>query len=144
MFSKLDMSKGYWQVAMAPEDIHKTAFVTPDGHFEWLRMPFGLTNAGATLVRLMRKILGKIDNVTFYMDDVMIFSRTWEEHKCTIREVLYHLGQHGITLRPSKCNFGERRIEFIGHHIENGTITPNGSKNKDISEAKRPVTKKQV
>ena len=56
-FSKLDMTKGYWQIAVNEEDIHKTAFVTPDGHYEWIQMPFGLMNAGATLVRAMRQIL---------------------------------------------------------------------------------------
>ena len=120
-FSKLDMTKGYWQIAVNEEDIHKTAFVSPDGHYEWIRMTFGLINAGATLVRAMRQVLRGLDGVTFYMDDIIIFSNTREENKETVRQVLQRFSQHDITLRPSKCSFGENKIEFIVHVIDNGT-----------------------
>ena len=66
------MSKGYWQVPIHPDDIQKTAFVSPDGNFEFLKMPFGLKNAGATLVRGMRSLLGDIDGVDTYVDDIII------------------------------------------------------------------------
>ena len=65
--SKIDLSKGYWQIPVAKDDVHKTAFVTPDGRYEFLRMPFGMKNSGATLVRGMRKILSGLDNVESYI-----------------------------------------------------------------------------
>ena len=96
------------------------------------------------LVRAMRQILRGLDGDTFYMDDIIIFSNTWEEHKETVREVLQRFSEHNIILRPSKCSFGENKIEFIGHVIENGTIKPNGSKNDSNANAKHPETKKEV
>ena len=97
---------------MNEEDIHKTAFVTPDGHYEWIRMPFGQMNADATLVRAMRPILRGLDGVTFYMDDIIIFSNTWEEHKETVRHVLQRFSEHNITLKPSKYSFSENKIHL--------------------------------
>ena len=72
----MDLSKGYWQVQIFEEDIPKTAFVTQDGHFEFLRMPFGLVNSGATLVKGLRKIFDEMDGIAIYMDDILIFSET--------------------------------------------------------------------
>jgi len=143
-FSKLDMSKGFWQVAMNEEDIEKTAFVTPDGHYEFLRMPFGLMNASATLVRCMRKVLHGLENVDTYVDDVIIHSENWKEHIKTLRMVLKRLKDANITIKPSKCTFGVKTIEFIGHTIENGEVKPNGSNISKIQNASPPTTKKQV
>ena len=119
-FSKLDLSKGFWQISMNESDIEKTAFVTPDGHYEFLRMPFGLTNAGATLVRCMKEILADIDGADTFIDDIIIYSETWEQHKKLIREVLNRLQAEGLTVKPAKCVFGVKTIEFIGHVVENG------------------------
>ena len=105
---------------MNESDIEKTAFVTPDGHYEFLRMPFGLTNAGATLVRCMKEILADIDGADTFIDDIIIYSETWEQHKKLIREVLNRLQAEGLTVKPAKCVFGVKTIEFIGHVVENG------------------------
>ena len=74
-YSTLDLSKGYWQIPVAEKDIRKTAFVTPDGCYEFLRMPFGLNNSGATLVRGMRELLQDMDNVECYIDDLIVYTR---------------------------------------------------------------------
>ncbi len=81
------MSKGYWQIPVAESEIHKTAFVTPDGSYEFLKMPFGMVNSAATLVRAMRKLLAGLDNVDSYIDDIVIHTRTWEEHVQALRVV---------------------------------------------------------
>lgn len=83
-FTTLDLSKGFWQIAMKKEDIGKTAFVTPDGHYELIRMPFGLKNASATLVKGLRKLFEDVDNVDFYVDDIIIYNESYEEHLKTI------------------------------------------------------------
>ena len=90
-FSKIDLSKGYWQIKVAEEDIPKTAFVTPDGHWEFLRMPFGMVNSGATLKRGLSRILKDVDNVLFYWDDILVHTPSWEDHIKTLRELFQQL-----------------------------------------------------
>ena len=142
--SKLDLSKGYWQIQMAPESVEKTAFSTADGHFEFVRMPFGLMNSAATFNRLMRKVLGSIPGVGCFVDDVIIYSQTWSEHLNIIDEVFFKLGEAGLTVRPSKCMIGFHTIEFLGHEIGENTIAPRKQKVSQILEVERPTTKKQV
>ena len=86
-FTKIDMTKGYWQIAVHPNDREKTAFICEEGLFEFIRMPFGLVNAGATFSRLMRKILGNLDNVINYIDDILIFTESGEKHLETAKGV---------------------------------------------------------
>ena len=114
-FSKFDLSKGYWQITIPEEDIPKTAFVAPDGSYEFLKMPFGMVNSAATLKRAMKKLLNGLRNVEFYWDDILVHTRTWEERIVAIRELLSHLLQAGMTVRPSKCIFAVCSVEFLGH-----------------------------
>ena len=74
-FTKIDLSKGYWQVPVAKQDTSKTAFITPDGTFEFLRMPFGMVNSGATLGRGIRKMVRGMDNVDSYIDDILVHTK---------------------------------------------------------------------
>ena len=78
--SKIDLTKGYWQIPVTPEDVHKTAFMTPDGQYEFTRMSFGMVNSDATLVRGLRKILEGMPRVRSYIDDIVIYSDSWEDH----------------------------------------------------------------
>ena len=143
-FSKIDLSKGYWQIPVAEEDIFKTAFVTPDGTYEFLRMPFGMKNSGATLVRGMREVLSGMSGVESYIDDLIVFSRDWETHLRTLEELLKRLSEANLTARPSKCIFGASTVEFLGHDVGYDWITPNDDNLEKIARAKRPVTKKEV
>ena len=79
-FMRIDLSKGYWQISIPEEDIPKTAFVTPDGSYEFLKMPFGMINSATTLKRAMKKPLHGLDNIEFYWDDILVHICTWEEH----------------------------------------------------------------
>ena len=92
-FNKLDMASGYWEVAMHPEDIHKPAFITADGHFEWLVLPFGLKKAPATFQRIIRKVLGDLLNhgVLSYLDDIVIYAKTKQEHDALLKTSLRDL-----------------------------------------------------
>ena len=87
-YSKIDLSKGYWQIPVAEEVIEKTAFTTPDGTYDFLRMPFGMKNLGATLVREMRKISAGMNNVDSYIDDFIIHSNDWQAHLPVLGELL--------------------------------------------------------
>ena len=87
-YSTVDLSKGYWQILITGEDIHKTAFVTPDGCYEFLRMPFGMKNSGATLIRGMRKLLQDMDNLERYIDDLIVYARDWATHLQVLDKLL--------------------------------------------------------
>jgi len=106
VFSKLDLQKGYHQVPVAPQDVRKTAVVTPFGLFEYLRMPFGLRNAGQTFQRLMDEILHDLPHVFVYMDDILVASRSHEEHARDLEIVLTRLSKHGLILNGEKCVLG--------------------------------------
>ena len=143
-FSKIDLSKGYWQIPVKETDIAKTAFVTPDGRYEFRRMPFGMKNSGATLVPGMRKILKDMDNVESYIDDLLIFTDSWEAHVKTVEELLSKLQRANLTAKPSKCVFGAKSVEFLGHNVGFDWIMPNDDNLEKVAGAKRPTTKKEV
>ncbi|KAK7091878.1 hypothetical protein V1264_009500 [Littorina saxatilis] len=144
IFSKIDLSKGYWQIPVREEDIPKTAFATPDGTYECLRMPFGMVNSGATLKRGMRKMLKGMKNVVYYWDDLLVHTETFAEHLETLRELFSRLTKANLTVRPSKCILGTDNVDFIGHSQkegQKGLLLENVTK---ILNAPRPETKKQV
>lgn len=143
-FSKIDLSKGYWQIPVAGADIHKTAFVTPDGAYEFLRTPFGMKNSGATLVRGMRKIFSGMTNVESYIDDLIIYNNDWDSHLATLNEVFQRLQHAKLTARPSKCMLAAKSVEFLGHSIGHDWITPSDDNLEKIRSAKRPSSKKEV
>ena len=120
--SEIDLSKGYWQITVLEVDIPKTTFVTPDGSYEFLKMPFSLMNTAATLRSEMKKLLIGMKNVAFYWDDILVHTRTWEEHIKTLRELFRCLAQADMTIRPSKCIFGVDSIDFLGHQLQQGLI----------------------
>ena len=128
-FSTLDLASGYWQIRVHPGSQEKTAFVTPQGLFEFRVMPFGLTNAPAVFQRLMQRVLMDLnpaagpDWVVVYIDDVLVFSRTLEEHLHHLQRVITRLQEVGLKLKPAKCHFARDQVEYLGH-----LITPNGLK----------------
>ena len=142
--SKIDLTKGYWQIPVAPEDVHKTAFVTPDGQYEFTRMPFGMVNSGATLVRGLRKILDGMPGVGSYIDDIVIYSDSWEDHIRTLKELFGRLRKARITARPTKCLLGASRMQFLGHQVGGDIITPSRDNLEKVRNTPRPTTKKQV
>ena len=101
--SKIDLTKGYWQIPVAPEDVYKAALVTPDGQYEFTRMLFGMVNSGATLMRGLRKILEGTPGVRSYIDDIVIYSDSWKDHLRTLKELFGRLWKARITARPTKC-----------------------------------------
>jgi len=129
-FSALDCFSGFWQIPVAPADRHKTAFNTALGQFQWNVMPFGLCNAPASFQALMDKVLRPLilrNICCVYMDDILVFSKTKEEHLQYLREVFAALAEHKIYCKPSKCSFLQTEIKYLGYLIGNGQIKPDPS-----------------
>ncbi|BHF70564.1 hypothetical protein SprV_0301361600 [Sparganum proliferum] len=106
-FSTLDLKSGYWQVEIHPDDRHKTPFTVPQGLFEFQTLPFDLCNAAATFQRLMYRVLQLLipDKCLVYLDDIIVFGRSTDEHNHNLRAVLEALRSAGLTLNPTKCLF---------------------------------------
>ncbi|KAK3755142.1 hypothetical protein QZH41_020562, partial [Actinostola sp. cb2023] len=126
-YTTLDLKSGYWQIEVDEEDIQKTAFtVGPLGFYECNRMAFGLTNAPATFQRLMEHCLADLNfkKCIVYIDDIVIYAKTFEEHLERLEAVFTRLHQFGLKLKPSKCTFFRDRVKYLGHIIsENGIET---------------------
>lgn len=123
-FTKIDLRSGYHQVRVKPEDVPKTAFRTRYGHYEFMVMPFGLCNAPATFQKSMNTVLGAYldDFVVVYLDDILIFSKTKEEHEQHVRQVLQRLREAKVYAKISKCEFFLPTVEFVGFQVANGEL----------------------
>ncbi|MCG8044622.1 MAG: RNase H-like domain-containing protein [Candidatus Thiodiazotropha endolucinida] len=144
-FSKLDLTKGFWQIPLSENSKSKSAFVTPFGHFQFTVMPFGMVNSSASFVRLMKMVLSDFEDFAdSFIDDIIIFSESWHDHLCHIKEVLEALRRACLTAKPSKCVFAYKQIEFLAHIVGNGEVHPTQEKIKAIQNIPTPKTKKQV
>ena len=123
-FTKIDLRQGYHQIRIKDADVEKTAFRTRYGHYEYLVLPFGLTNAPATFMGLMNEVFRPLldKSVVIYLDDILIYSRSWEDHKRHIAEVLDRLRAHQLYAKVSKCEFGKSKVEFLGHVVSNDGV----------------------
>ncbi|GAU90755.1 hypothetical protein RvY_03129 [Ramazzottius varieornatus] len=116
-FGTLDLANGFYQIPVHPDDQAKTAFSCSMRLFEFIRMPFGLCDAPATFQRAMMHALeGLVWKECFvHIDDIIVFGETYEEYMANMQEVLERLAQHGLTINPEKCFFGQRAIRYLGH-----------------------------
>ena len=145
-FSTLDLFSGYWQIEIEESDKQKTAFTTDDGHFEFNRMPFGLTNAPATFQRLINNVLRPAlkKYALVYLDDVIIFSKTIEEHIQHIESVFNLLRNAGLKIKLSKCTFLQREVEYLGHIVTEKGIGPDPKKLLSITNYPTPKNSDEV
>ena len=146
MFSKLDLRNAYNLIRIREGDEWKTAFNTPNGHYEYLVMPFGLTNAPAVFQALVNDVLRDMLNrfVFVYLDDILIFSRSREEHVQHVRRVLRRLLENQLYVKAEKCDFHVSTITFLGYIITTNGVTMDPAKVKAVADWPQPTTPKQL
>ncbi|GFV57208.1 retrovirus-related Pol polyprotein from transposon 17.6 [Trichonephila clavipes] len=125
----LELTKGYWQVSMAEEAKPYTAFVTQSGHYQFRVMLLGMKNTGSFFQKVMDKMLMKhCAYCRSYIDDVAIFSKSWEQHIKPLCEVFQTIQQVRFRINLKKCNFARKRVKFLGHMVGSGQHSPNPAK----------------
>lgn len=146
VFSKLDLMSGYFQVRVDEEDMEKTAFSTDHGHYEWVVMPFGLTNAPSTFQRMMNQVLAPFINkfVQVYLDDIIIYSSSVEEHYHHLRKILQLLRENHLIAKKKKCSFYFKSLQFLGHIIAKEGIQTDPAKISKIRDWPTPTTIKEA
>ncbi|KAL0161439.1 hypothetical protein M9458_045164 [Cirrhinus mrigala] len=142
-FSTLDLTSGYWQVEVAEQDKHKTAFSTPMGLFEANRMPFGLQNAPSTFQRLMTSCFGDLNftHLLIYLDDIIIFSKSFNEHLERLQLAFDRLREHGLKLKPSKCQLVRKEVQYLGHLVSAEGIRTDPEKISKVKDWERPTNR---
>ena len=141
-FTKLDLKSKYHQIQVQLGDVHKTAFRTHDGHYEFLAMPFGLTNAPSTFQSLMNDIfLFALQRyVLVFFDDILIFSKTWVEHMEHLKTVFHTLLTNQLYVNHSKCLIGQQQVEYLGHIISPLGVSADLKKIKCMQTWPTPTT----
>jgi hypothetical protein len=146
VFSKIDLRSGYHQLKIKSEDIPKTAFRTRYGHYEFLVMPFGLTNAPAVFMDLMNRVFHEyLDRfVIVFIDDILVYSKSLEEHEDHLRIVLQILRDKKLYAKLKKCEFWLNQVVFLGHVVSKDGITVDPSKIEAMVSWDRPTNVSEV
>lgn len=145
-FSVMDLKSGYYQVEMEEEDKPKTAFTCPLGFWEFNRMPQGITNAPSTFQRLMERCMGDIHlkEVLVFLDDLIVYSDTLEEHESRLINVLGRLRDYGLKLSPDKCKFFQTDVRYLGHIVSREGVKTDPDKIRALKTWPRPQNLKEL
>ena len=146
IFSKIDLRSGYHQLKVAEQDVPKTAFRTRYGHYEFLVMPFGLTNAPAAFMALMNWVFQPyLDKfVIVFIDDILVYSRSVEEHEDHLRTVLQTLREEWLYAKFSKCEFWLDQVVFLGHVISSRGIEVDPRKIEAVLKWEPPTNVSEI
>lgn len=142
--SKFDLLKGYWQVPLSDRAKEICSFVTPSGLYSYTVMPFGLCNAPATFQRLMNKVVRGLEGCAVYLDDVVVFSDTWEEHLQLVRALFDRLRWAQLTVNLAKCEFAQATVTYLRKVVGCGEVRTIEEKVKAIRDFPVPTTKKEL
>jgi hypothetical protein len=145
-FSTFDLASGYWQIPMTEADKEKTAFTSHYGLFQFEVMPFGLCNAPATFQRHMDLLFAglKWTSCLIYLNDIIVFSPTFEDHLKDLRQVFMRLQDANLQLKPTKCSICQPELLYLGHKISAEGIIPDPNKIQAIKEMPAPKDKSEV
>lgn len=146
VFSVLDMRSGFHQIKIADEDTHKTAFVCSEGLFEYLRMSMGMSNAPSCFQRLLETIFADMitKGVLIYIDDIVIYSETEEQHELLLKQVLRRLEAARLSLRPEKCQFFQEKVSYLGHLVSAEGLYPLHENVKKVQQYPVPLDINQL
>lgn len=145
-FSTFDLAAGYHRIEVHPKDQQKTAFSTPFGHYEFKRLPMGLSNSPSTFQRYMERILGDkiFHTLLVYLDDVIVFSRTVEEHLDRLEELFKRMRKYGLKFKPNKCKLFANRVVYLGYEVSGEGISTEPAKVDAVKLWPLPKTVKDV
>ncbi|KAJ1159544.1 hypothetical protein NDU88_000051 [Pleurodeles waltl] len=143
--STFDLTAWYWQIKLSEDAKSKTAFSTIGGHYQFTVMPFGLKNAPATFQRLVNTVLQGLEAFSAaYLDDIAVFSSSWDDHLVHLWKVLEALQKAGLTIKASKCQIGQGKVVYLGHLVGGEQIAPLQGKIQTIIDWVPPTTQTQV
>ncbi len=140
----LDLLKGYWQVPLTARASEISAFVTPDSFLQYNVMAFGMRNAPVTFQRLMQRVLSGVKNCKSYLDDLVIYSNSWEDHVTRLDLVFSRLAEASLTMNLSKCEFAKAVITYLGKMVGQGHVKPVMAKVSAILDFPIPVNKREL
>ncbi|XP_064468593.1 uncharacterized protein LOC135380865 [Ornithodoros turicata] len=141
----IDMLRGYWQIRLDEESQQCTSFITHHGQYAWKVMPYGLRNSASTFQRTINEIMAPhSEYACAYIDDVAIYSATWEDHLEHLARVLGSVAAAGLTVNLKKCKFAQNRVHYLGHIVGSGTHAPDPERIKAVENIARPETKSQL
>jgi hypothetical protein len=136
--------KGFWQIPLTERAKEVSAFVTPKGLYQYKVMPFGMRNSPATFQRLINSVIAEIEGCEGYIDDVIIYSDTWEEHLKIMRKFFQRLNDAKLTINLLKSEFGCGHVTYLGHVVGQGQVKPVEAKVEAISMFPQPASKKHA
>lgn len=138
VFSLLDAASGFWQIPLDPNSAKLTTFITPFGRYYFNRLPFGITSAPEIFQREMTELLKGHEGVAVYMDDILIYSNTPEEHEVRLQKTLNTLKEAGLKLNHEKCFLRQHQLNYLGHCIDEHGVRPDKAKVKAVTDLETP------
>ena len=145
VLSKIDLTSGFHQIQVDAQSRDFTTFLSPRGKFKFVCMPFGLKNAPSHFQRCMEKVLQPVSEfAAVYIDDIIVFSDSWTQHLQHLQAVFHCFREASLTAKPSKCSFGKKELQYLGHNIGSGKIVVPQHRITALAEYKRPITKKTL
>ena len=146
-FTSLDINSAFWSIPIREKDRFKSAFITKNGHWQWRSMPFGLKSSPAIFQRILSGIIRKNNFQNFcvnYIDDILVFSETFDDHIKHIKSLLDAIRSEGFRLKFLKCKFAAPSVTYLGHIIEKNTVRPLQDNLVSIRDFPRPTTRKHI